>query len=44
MQKFDLKLMEAYKHPVTNVTAFETDKGIGNRCGDARARGKTGGC
>ena len=27
--------MEAYKHPVTNVTAFETEEGIGNRCGDA---------
>ena len=24
-----------YKAPVTKVTAFETDKGIGERCGDA---------
>jgi len=44
MRKFDLNQIGAYKHPVTNVTAFETEEGIGNRCGDARARGKTGGC
>jgi hypothetical protein len=25
-------------------SAFETDKGIGNRCGDTRKRGLTGGC
>ena len=24
-----------YKAHVTKVTAFETDEGIGNRCGDA---------
>jgi hypothetical protein len=29
--------------PVARVTAFETNKGIGNRCGDTRTRGETGG-
>ncbi len=29
-----------YKARVTKVTAFETDKGIGNRCGDALEEGK----
>jgi hypothetical protein len=29
---------------VARVTVFETNKGIGNRCGDTRKRGKTGGC
>jgi hypothetical protein len=33
-----------YKARVTKVAAFETDKGIGNRCGDARTREETGGC
>ena len=44
MQKFDLKVVEEYKAPVTKVAAFETDTGIGNRCGDAREREETGGC
>ena len=35
---------EEYKHPVARVAAFETEKGIGNRCGNARAREETGGC
>jgi hypothetical protein len=35
---------EEYKAPVTKVTAFETDTGNGNRCGDAREREETGGC
>ncbi len=29
-----------YKARVTKVTVFETDKGIGNRCGDALEEGK----
>jgi hypothetical protein len=28
-------MVEEYKHPVARVAAFETEKGIGNRCGDA---------
>ena len=34
------QLVEAWR---ASVAAFETNKGIGNRCGDARARGETGG-
>jgi len=37
-------MAQEYKAPVTRVAAFETEKGIGNRCGDARAREETGGC
>lgn len=34
-QKIDLRVALTYKARVTKVTVFETDKGIGNRCGDA---------
>jgi len=30
--------------PVARVTAFKTDEGIGNRCGDTRERELAGGC
>ncbi len=36
-------MLRSINLPVTRVAAFETDKGIGNRCGDARAREETGG-
>ena len=29
------KRVQGIKLPVTEVTAFETDEGIGERCGDA---------
>ena len=33
-----LKMHSRITLPVTRVAAFETDKGIGNRCGDTRER------
>jgi F-type H+-transporting ATPase subunit alpha len=30
--------------PVEDINRFETEKGIGNRSGNARAREETGGC
>jgi hypothetical protein len=39
-----LKHDERINLPVARVTAFETDEGIGNRCGDTRKRELTGGC
>ena len=36
-------MAQEYKAPVARVAAFETDTGIGNRCGDAREREEIGG-
>lgn len=43
-KKLTRNMSVEYKARVTKVTALETNKGIGKRCGDARARGLTGGC
>jgi len=39
-----LKSEERINLPVARVTAFATDEGIGNRCGDTRKRELAGGC
>lgn len=39
-----LKMHSRITLPVTKVAAFETDGGIGNRCGDTRKRESAGGC
>ena len=38
LKKLILKFDQRINLPVTRVAAFETDKGIGNRCGDTRER------
>ncbi len=42
-KKLILKKHSRITLSVARVTAFETNKGIGDRCGDTRKRGKTGG-